>query len=288
VLDELAVARPSLLVVDEAHCISEWGHDFRPDYLRLGAAADALGRPTILALTATAAPPVRDEIVERLGLRDPALVIRGFDRPNLRFAVERFNGEGGEERKLRALADHIAAAQPPGVVYVATRRQAETLAEALCGPELRAASYHAGMKGAERDRVQERFMDGDLDVVCATTAFGMGIDKADVRWVAHSEVSELRGYAETEGCRRAFILSYFGEPFEPPCGNCDNCESGRVRAAAAEDALPFVVGARRPRAVGRGRRPALRRRRGGGAVRRGRLQDARARGGARAGAARPA
>src|SRR5919202_173974 len=89
VLDELAVAHPSLLVVDEAHCISEWGHDFRPDYLRLGAAAEALGRPTILALTATAAPPVRDEIVERLGLRDPALIVRGFDRPNIRLAVER-------------------------------------------------------------------------------------------------------------------------------------------------------------------------------------------------------
>src|SRR5919202_2416761 len=89
VLDELAVSHPSLLVVDEAHCISEWGHDFRPDYLRLGAAAEALGRPTILALTATAAPPVRDEIVERLGLRDPAIIVRGFDRPNIRLAVER-------------------------------------------------------------------------------------------------------------------------------------------------------------------------------------------------------
>src|ERR671915_1617702 len=92
VLDELAVARPSLLVVDEAHCISEWGHDFRPEYLRLGAAIQALGRPTVLALTATAAPPVRDEIVQRLGLRDPAIVIRGFDRPNLRLGVERFHG----------------------------------------------------------------------------------------------------------------------------------------------------------------------------------------------------
>ena len=190
VLAELAVAEPSLLVVDEAHCISEWGHDFRRDYLRLGAAAEALGRPTILALTATAAPPVRDEIVERLAMRDPELVIRGFDRPNIRLSVERFHGEGGEERKLRALAERIAAAAPPGIVYVATRRQAEELAESLCGDRLRAASYHAGMKTRERDEVQERFMDGDLDVVCATTAFGMGIDKADVRWVFHSEISE--------------------------------------------------------------------------------------------------
>src|SRR3954470_19008487 len=128
VLGELAAAGPSLLVIDEAHCISGWGHDFRPDYLRLGAVADALGRPTILALTATAAPPVRDEIVERLHLRDPEVVIRGFDRPNIRLAVERFHGEGGEERKLRALADRIADSPPPGIVYVATRRQADELA----------------------------------------------------------------------------------------------------------------------------------------------------------------
>jgi ATP-dependent DNA helicase RecQ len=375
VLAELAVARPSLLVVDEAHCVSEWGHDFRPDYLRLGAAAEGLGRPTVLALTATAAPPVRDEIVERLALRDPAVIVRGFDRPNIRLAVERFHGEGGEERKLRALADHIAQAPPPGIVYVATRRQSEELAETLCERGLRAAAYHAGMRGADRDGVQERFMGSEVDVVCATTAFGMGIDKADVRWVLHSEVSEsldayyqevgragrdgapaeavlfyrsedlglrrffsgtghvevdeipqvltavcehdgpvepaklqeeielsqtklttavsrleeagavellpsgevkpvdgagpaadavraaaeaeekrrsfdrsrvdmMRGYAETDGCRRAFVLSYFGEPFEPPCGHCDNCESGRPEAAAAPEDVPFAVGER--------------------------------------------
>ena len=190
VLGQLAAARPSLLVVDEAHCISEWGHDFRPDYLRLGAAAEALGRPTILALTATAAPPVRDEIVERLGLRDPNVLVRGFDRPNIHLAVERFHGDRGAERKLRALLDAIDAAERPGIVYVATRRQAEELAESLCSRDVTAASYHAGMRAGERDDVQERFMDGDLEVVVATTAFGMGIDKADVRWVFHSEVSE--------------------------------------------------------------------------------------------------
>src|SRR3954467_6402575 len=94
VLGELAAAQPSLLVVDEAHSISEWGHDFRPEYLRIGAAAQAMGRPTILALTATAAPPVRDEIVERLDLRDPKILVRGFDRPNIRLSVERFYGDG--------------------------------------------------------------------------------------------------------------------------------------------------------------------------------------------------
>ena len=187
VLDELAVAQPSLLVVDEAHCISEWGHDFRPDYLRLGAVAEALGRPRVLALTATAAPPVREEIVERLGLRDPAIVIRGFDRPNLRLAVERHHDEG---RKLRALREHVAAAAPPGIVYVATRRAAEALAADLCDDGVRAASYHGGMRGPERDAVQTRFMADDLDVVVATTAFGMGVDKPNVRWVVHAEISE--------------------------------------------------------------------------------------------------
>src|SRR4051795_1914532 len=116
VIDELAVADISLFVVDEAHSISEWGHDFRPEYLRLGAAIEALGRPPVLALTATAAPPVRDEIVSRLGLRDPVVLIRGFDRPNLRFSVERFHGEQGAERKRRALASRIAASAPPGIV----------------------------------------------------------------------------------------------------------------------------------------------------------------------------
>src|SRR3954469_14613792 len=187
VLDEVAAAQATLVVVDEAHCISEWGHDFRPDYLRLGAAIEALGHPPVLALTATAAPPVRDEIVQRLGLRDAAVLVRGFDRPNFRFAVERFVGERAEDRKLRALEERVAAPPGHGIVYVATRRQAEELAGAL-GP--RAAFYHAGMRPRDRDDVHERFRDGSLEVVVATTAFGMGIDKPDVRWVFHAEVSE--------------------------------------------------------------------------------------------------
>jgi ATP-dependent DNA helicase RecQ len=159
VLAELATSAPSLVVVDEAHCISEWGHDFRPDYLRLGAAIEALGHPTVLALTATAAPPVREEIVARLGLREPEVVVRGFDRPNISLAVERFHDE---RRKREALVERVVAAAKPGIVYTATRKGAEELAAALGEAGVRAAAYHAGLRAAERERAQEEFMDGDL------------------------------------------------------------------------------------------------------------------------------
>ena len=371
VLDELVAGRPSLIVVDEAHCVSEWGHDFRPDYLRLGAAIEALGHPPVLALTATAAPPVRDEIVERLGLRDPQVVVRGFDRPNLDLAVQRFHDE---RHQHEALLERVVAAAKPGIVYAATRKRTEEIAAELNERGVRAAAYHAGLPAAERERAQERFMDSALAVIVATTAFGMGIDKPDVRFVFHAEVPEsvdsyyqevgragrdgepaqalllyrpedlglrrffagagrvgvdelrevaeavaaardpvapgdlqastelsqtrlatalsrledagalqvlptghvarrpgappideavaealrteedrrefersrlemMRAYAETDGCRRAFVLAYFGEPFEGPCGRCDNCRAGRV-AQDEGGAEPFAVGAR--------------------------------------------
>ena len=373
VLAELAVARPSLVVVDEAHCVSEWGHDFRPDYLRLGAVIEALGRPTVLALTATAAPPVREEICARLGLRDPEVIVRGFDRCELRLEVEAFHGDEGGRRRDRALLEAVAETPGPGILYVATRKRAEALAEALTERGVRAAHYHGGMAAKPRHAVQEAFMDDGVDVVVATTAFGMGVDKPNVRWVFHAEpadsldayyqevgragrdrepavarlfyraedvglrrffagtgqigldeleqvvdaveaaggpvdpralldatalsqsklttalsrledagavevltdgevvhaehappreeavtaaaeaeeqrrtfdrsrVEMMRAYAEADGCRRALVLSYFGEPFDPPCGNCDNCDDGR--AAEAPSAEPFAVGTR--------------------------------------------
>ncbi|UBU16322.1 RecQ family ATP-dependent DNA helicase [Nonomuraea gerenzanensis] len=183
VVRDLAAARPSLLVVDEAHLISSWGHDFRPDYLRLGAVAEALGRPPIAALTATAAPPVRVEIAERLGLRYPLEIVQGFDRPNISLAVRRMLDDPAPE-----IVAAVGEETGPGIVYTAVRRQTGRLSELLTGEGVRAAAYHAGLRRSERDDVHGRFMAGDLDVVVATSAFGMGIDKPDVRFVLHAEV----------------------------------------------------------------------------------------------------
>ncbi|GGW09503.1 ATP-dependent DNA helicase RecQ [Streptomyces capoamus] len=351
VVERLTEARPALVVVDEAQCVSSWGHDFRPDYLRLAQAVRRLGRPPVLALTATAAPPVRQDIVERLGMDRPRQLVTGFDRPNIRLEARRHLED--DERRARVLED-AAAAPKPGIVYAATRKDSESYAAELAGLGLAAGAYHAGLRAAERRRIHEEFLSGDLDVVVATSAFGMGIDKENVRFVLHAslpgsldayyqeigrcgrdgqpalavlhfrtedtgmqaffssrtprpeavdavvravhhhrddppDVGELRrdtdlsrarvttavnlleetgalvtdasgairpvpgtapsravrravdtaeahkrmdrsrvdmarAYAETTGCRRRFLLGYFGEEYEAPCGNCDMCD----------------------------------------------------------------
>ncbi len=362
----LAEAGVSLFVVDEAHCISSWGHDFRPDYLRLGDVIDWLGHPRVIALTATAAPPVRREIIERLHLRDPKVVVRGFDRPNIRLAVEVFQDAGEKDARLLDRALVLAAGGRSGIVYVTTRKRTEELAEVLTREGPRAEAYHGGLPRRRREEVQQGFMDGEVRVVVATTAFGMGIDKPDVRFVLHGDVTEsldeyyqeigragrdgepaeaclffhsrdlglrrflgstgkvrpedvqevatavaeaegdvsveslrgdvdvsgraltlaltrledagavevggdnvvrgteevqdtpaavgraleieerrkqleasrfemMRGYADTRGCRRRFLLTYFGEDYEGNCGFCDNCESGAADAVASGD-----------------------------------------------------
>ncbi len=186
-LERLREAEPSLLVVDEAHCISEWGHDFRPAYLRLGAVIEALGHPAVLALTATASPVVREEIVKRLRMRDPRTTVRGFDRPNIWLGVERLKDEA---TKKRALLSHVEAADKPGIVYAATRKGTEEIAEDLLERGLKAVAYHGGMKAGERERIQEAFLGGEAEVIVATIAFGMGVDKPNVRFVFHYEVSD--------------------------------------------------------------------------------------------------
>jgi ATP-dependent DNA helicase RecQ len=375
VLDDLAAMGPALLVVDEAHCISEWGHDFRPDYLRLGGARTLLsaGRDApipALALTATAAPPVRDEIVQRLGMEDPELVIGAFDRPELWLEVRRFEEERAKDE---ALLDEIVRSEGAGLVYVATRRGAEELAEELRGRGVDARHYHGGLPADEREEVLAAFLADDVRVVVATIAFGMGVDKPDVRFVLHdapsssldaylqevgragrdgepasavlfyraedlglrrfqagagqvdgdqiervaavvgavgepvdptmladeidltaskvttavsrledagavevlpdgrvapvappddleqavaqaeeagrhrkayedSRIAMVRTYAETHECRRAVLLSYFGDDFPGPCDACDNCAEGRVRQDDDEQ-RPFAIGA---------------------------------------------
>jgi ATP-dependent DNA helicase RecQ len=377
VVEAVAQTRPSLFVVDEAHCVSSWGHDFRPDYLRLAPVIERLGHPPVLALTATAAPPTRTDIVERLGMRSHREVIASFDRPNIHLAVSRFQAD---EDKRHAVVEHVAGAGKPGLVYAATRKDTEAYAEALHDHGLRAAAYHAGLKADDRERVQQQFMDDEIDVVVATSAFGMGIDKPNVRFVYHasitdsldsyyqeigrggrddepaearlfyrpedlslqkfltanraptealdevagvlreqgepmsardldrrtdvsrakqtratnlleqagavtssgrgrleyadarvpsdeavdravevsesherlirSRVSMMRGYAETTGCRRQYLLGYFGENLARPCGACDTCEdedlAAQAQPSAREADFPPGVRVRHP------------------------------------------
>ena len=187
VVARLADVGVSMLVVDEAHCIASWGHDFRPDYLMLGAVAARWGRPPVIALTATASTPVREEIIERLGLRDPELLLGDVDRPGIRLDVRR---HGDEQEKRRAVLDEVAGLAGPGLLYVATRRAAEEYAAGLAGRGPQSLAYHGGLPGARRREVHEAFLGGTADVVVATSAFGMGIDKDDVRFVVHADIPD--------------------------------------------------------------------------------------------------
>jgi ATP-dependent DNA helicase RecQ len=351
-------ARPGLFVVDEAHLISQWGHDFRTDYMRLGAQADALEAPVRMALTATAALPVRDEITRRLGLGDPEVVIGNFDRPHIELSARRVGSVEEKHRELERAASEFDGA---GIVYAATHASAEAARDVLSAAGHRVTLYHAGLSAGERHEAMTAFLDGSARIVAATVAFGMGIDKPDVRWVLHadptasldayyqelgragrdekdaharllfrtedfglarhltsrsigdgvvfrvaerlaagrdieelgrrqltaalvrlvdlgaaawevdgdvrwtgalsvaealrasaaeteredeverSRLEMMRRYAEHTGCRRSFLLSYFGQSYRGPCGNCDNDEA-RVSVAAASE--PFAVGGR--------------------------------------------
>jgi ATP-dependent DNA helicase RecQ len=175
-------ARPGLFVVDEAHLISQWGHDFRPDYMRLGAQADALDVPVRIALTATAALPVRLEICRRLGLRDPEVVIGDFDRPRIELFARRAGSVAEKLRELEGAAAEFAGA---GIVYAATHASAQAAHDVLAAAGHPVMLYHAGLSARARHAAMTAFLDGSARIVAATVAFGMGIDKPDVRWVLH-------------------------------------------------------------------------------------------------------
>ncbi len=252
----------SLLAVDEAHCIVEWGHDFRPVYRRLGAFRAALGRPPTIALTGSATPAARADILHVLRIPDAEVVVTSFDRPNLAFAVERVRGDRERFRRVRALTRDVGGAV---VVYTPTRRLTELVTRALLRAGVRAAPYHAGLTAAIRGRVLRAFLGDRVGTIVATSAFGMGIDKPDVRRVVHwgpprtlgayyqeagragrdgapaecrilwrradltwggGEIAPaMRAYVEGGRCRRRMLLEYFGERLDR-CGGCDVCGRG--------------------------------------------------------------
>jgi ATP-dependent DNA helicase RecQ len=197
--ERLREAEIGLFVVDEAHCVSQWGHDFRPDYLRLGQVARDVGARSVFAATATATPRVANDVIARLGLRDPVRITTGFDRPNLSYDVVKVASARAKREATMALLREPDAL--PAIVYAGTRKKTDETAERLSRElGMPVPAYHAGMEREPRAEAQRAFMSGETSVVVATNAFGMGVDKADVRTVVHETVpSSLEAYYQEAG-----------------------------------------------------------------------------------------
>jgi ATP-dependent DNA helicase RecQ len=195
-LDALGQSTIALFAVDEAHCLSMWGHDFRPDYFRLDQVLETLGRPQVAAFTATATPEVRRDILTHLALREPREFIAGFARPNLKLLISSVAGEAQKYERLNSLIRN----HKTGIVYCSTRKRAESVATTLKAGKVSTILYHGGMNDAERERAQNAFMDRRTDVVVATNAFGMGIDRPDIRFVVHFDVpGSVEAYYQEAG-----------------------------------------------------------------------------------------
>ena len=203
-MDALSDVKIARFVVDEAHCISEWGHDFRPDYLSLREVVATLGNPPLLAATATATTRVQQSIITNLGMRDPLVLAGGFNRPNLHFSVHRCKNESERESKLERALPKLSAMGGSGLIYCATRKQCEQVFEiadaALAKVGQRAGLYHAGLDSDLRTEMQRDWLAGERQVLVATNAFGMGIDKPDVRFVVHCACPDsLESYYQEAG-----------------------------------------------------------------------------------------
>lgn len=186
----------NMVAVDEAHCLSQWGHDFRPDYLKLGRAIETMGRPQVAALTATATPRVREDILKHLRLEDPVTIVRGFARDNLHFRITACDTHKDKYKRLYELVRR----HKTGIIYCSTRKKVEQVYEALSALGLSVTAYHAGMTDEQREAAQNAFMNRQADIVIATNAFGMGIDRADVRFVAHFEIpGSVEAYYQEAG-----------------------------------------------------------------------------------------